>query len=42
MPIRFHRRALDHAIPAIPVINKLRFPYLGATVSWLSMFTSSY
>jgi hypothetical protein len=25
MPIRFPRRAHDHAIPAIPIINRLRF-----------------
>ena len=30
MPIRFPRRSFDHAIPAIPVINRLRFRCLGA------------
>ena len=30
MPIRFPRQSFDHAIPAIPVINRLRFRCLGA------------
>ena len=37
MPIRFPRRSLDHAIPAIPAINRLCFHCLGSTRrGWLS------